>query len=90
MAITSAVLQPDIDDARWQAVLVRDRRSDGLFWYGVVTTGIYCRPHCPSRPAKRENLRFFGAPEEARAAGLRPCRRCDPDGKPTLAEPKQN
>lgn len=90
MAIVSAVSPPAIDDARWWAVLARDRRADGLFWYGVVTTGIYCRPHCPSRPAKRQNLRFFATPGEARAAGLRPCRRCDPDGMPTAAGQHQN
>lgn len=90
MAIEFAVSQPAIDENRWQAVLARDRGADGLFWYGVVTTGIYCRPHCPSRPAKRQNLRFFATPEEARAAGLRPCRRCDPDGMPTVMGPQQN
>lgn len=66
------------DDARWQAVVGRDRSADGAFWYGVVTTGIYCRPHCPSRP-KRENVRFFATQAAAHAAGLRPCRRCRPD-----------
>lgn len=64
--------------ARWQAVLERDHEADGRFWYGVVTTGIYCRPDCPSRP-KRENVRFFETPEAARLAGFRPCRRCRPD-----------
>ena len=66
------------DAARWQAVVVRDQSADGAFWYGVGTTGIYCRPHCPSRP-KRENVRFFETPAAAHAAGLRPCRRCRPD-----------
>lgn len=66
------------DDARWQAVVGRDRSADGTFWYGVVTTGIYCRPHCPSHP-KRENVRFFATQAAAHAAGLRPCRRCRPD-----------
>jgi len=67
------------DAARWQAVLDRDHRADGVFWYGVVTTGIYCRPQCPSGPAKRENVRFFETRAAARAAGLRACRRCHPD-----------
>ena len=66
------------DDARWQAVAERDRAADGHFWSGVLTTGIYCRPHCPGRP-KRENVRFFETREAARAAGLRACRRCFPD-----------
>ena len=68
----------EADDARWQAVVVRDRSADGAFWYGVVTTGIYCRPHCPSRP-KRGNVRFFETPQAAGEAGFRPCRRCRPD-----------
>jgi AraC family transcriptional regulator of adaptative response/methylated-DNA-[protein]-cysteine methyltransferase len=81
------ICEPHAEDAaRWQAVVGRDRSADGQFWYGVVTTGIYCRPHCPSRP-KRDNVRFFETPAAARRAGLRPCRRCRPDleqehGKP--------
>jgi len=69
---------PNSDAARWRAVHDRDRAADGQFWYGVLTTGIYCRPHCPSRP-KRENLRFFETCAAARTAGLRPCKRCQPD-----------
>lgn len=77
--MNSKVHQPyETDDARWQAVLDRDRAADGRFWCGVVTTGIYCRPHCPARP-KRENVRFFATREAARAAGLRACKRCCPD-----------
>jgi len=68
----------DSDDDRWQAVLDRDRAADGHFWCGVLTTGIYCRPHCSARP-KRENVRFFMTREAARAAGLRACKRCLPD-----------
>ena len=59
---------PNSDAARWRAVHDRDRAADGQFWYGVLTTGIYCRPHCPSRP-KRENLRFFETCAAARTAG---------------------
>ncbi|MEI8180066.1 Ada metal-binding domain-containing protein [Aestuariivirga sp.] len=70
--------QPEQDAERWQAVLSRDRGANGRFWYGVVTTGIYCRPHCPSRP-RRENVRFFNTRESARVAGLRACKRCQPD-----------
>lgn len=69
------------DEDRWRAVLSRDTGADGRFWYGVITTGIYCRPHCPSRP-RRENVRYFTNPAAARAAGLRPCRRCRPDHPP--------
>lgn len=69
-----------IDDDRWQAVLARDEAADGRFVYGVTTTGIYCRPTCPSRRPSREHVQAFADPAGARAAGLRPCRRCDPDG----------
>ena len=65
------------DDARWQAVLAREA---GQFLYGVVTMGVYCRPTCPSPRPKRANVRFFADSAAARAAGLRACRRCDPDG----------
>lgn len=67
------------DDARWDAVLRRDRAFDGRFVTGVLTTGIYCRPSCAARHPARENIRFFAAADAARAAGLRPCKRCLPD-----------
>lgn len=62
------------------AVTRRDREADGAFVYAVRTTGIYCRPSCASRPALPHNLLFFPSPEEAAAAGFRPCKRCKPDG----------
>jgi AraC family transcriptional regulator, regulatory protein of adaptative response / methylated-DNA-[protein]-cysteine methyltransferase len=67
------------DDAAWQAVMARDRGSDGLFVTGVLTTGIYCRPSCAARHPRRENVRFFADGAQARQAGLRPCKRCSPD-----------
>ncbi|MGH2561672.1 MAG: bifunctional DNA-binding transcriptional regulator/O6-methylguanine-DNA methyltransferase Ada [Thermomicrobiales bacterium] len=63
----------------WQAVLDRDRALDGQWYFGVRTTGIYCRPSCPSRRPKRENVVFLRSQEEAARAGFRPCRRCKPD-----------
>lgn len=63
----------------WTAVLARDRAFDGRFVTGVLTTGIYCRPSCSARHPRRENVRFFAGGAEARAAGLRPCKRCLPD-----------
>ncbi len=66
-------------DAAWRAVKARDRSHDGRFVTGVMTTGIYCRPSCAARHPKRENVRFFPDGEAARAAGLRPCKRCRPD-----------
>jgi AraC family transcriptional regulator of adaptative response/methylated-DNA-[protein]-cysteine methyltransferase len=62
----------------WDAVLGRDARRDGQFVYAVATTGVYCRPSCPSRRPRRESVRFFTAAEEAERAGFRACRRCKP------------
>lgn len=69
----------NLDEARWAAVIARDARSDGEFYYCVATTGVYCRPSCPSRSAKRANVRFCATAAEAEAQGFRPCRRCRPD-----------
>jgi AraC family transcriptional regulator of adaptative response/methylated-DNA-[protein]-cysteine methyltransferase len=68
---------PD-DGQRWRAVLERDRRQDGLFVYAVRSTGIYCRPSCPSRRPRRDRVRFFVVPEAAEHAGYRACLRCQP------------
>ena len=65
-----------------RARLARDRRFDGKFFIGVLTTGIYCRPICPSPHARRSNVRFFRSAEEAVAAGFRPCLRCRPEVAP--------
>ena len=73
------------DDDRWAAVVRRDRSADGAFYYSVRTTGVYCRPSCGSRLARRENVRFHATCEEAERAGFRPCRRCRPD-EAALAE----
>ena len=67
------------DDECWAAATARDRAFDGRFITGVLTTGIYCRPSCPARHPKRENVRFFADGAAARAAGLRACLRCSPD-----------
>ncbi|HUS25494.1 MAG TPA: bifunctional DNA-binding transcriptional regulator/O6-methylguanine-DNA methyltransferase Ada [Candidatus Binatia bacterium] len=64
----------------WTAVTARDRSQDGRFLYGVVTTGVYCRPSCPSRLPLRKNVRFYADAAQARADGLRACKRCRPDG----------
>ena len=67
------------DEDRWGAVVRRDRRADGLFYYAVQTTGVYCRPSCAARRARRENVRFYAADAEAERAGFRPCKRCRPN-----------
>lgn len=63
----------------WTAVLARDKAFDGRFVTGVLSTGIYCRPSCAARHPRRDNVRFFADGAAARAAGLRPCKRCSPD-----------
>lgn len=82
-AATPGTDEPEL--VRLAAVRTRNRSYDGTFVYGVTTTGIYCRPSCPSRQARPENLRFFADGDAARRAGLRACRRCRPDagGAPT-------
>jgi AraC family transcriptional regulator of adaptative response/methylated-DNA-[protein]-cysteine methyltransferase len=68
------------DDPRWARVVSRDRAADGQFWYSVSTTGIYCRPSCPSRTANARNVDLHDTLASARATGFRPCRRCRPEG----------
>jgi AraC family transcriptional regulator, regulatory protein of adaptative response / methylated-DNA-[protein]-cysteine methyltransferase len=67
------------DEECWRIALAKDRRYDGRFLTGVHSTGIYCRPSCPARAPKRENVRFYTSVAEAEAAGLRACKRCMPD-----------
>jgi AraC family transcriptional regulator of adaptative response/methylated-DNA-[protein]-cysteine methyltransferase len=69
-----------VDDPRWQTIVARDHRADGAFYYSVATTGVYCRPSCPSRRANPKNVRFHATAADAERAGFRPCRRCRPDG----------
>jgi AraC family transcriptional regulator of adaptative response/methylated-DNA-[protein]-cysteine methyltransferase len=70
---------PSLSSARWQAILERDLSADGRFVYAVTTTGVYCRPTCPSRRPHRDHVLFFDAGHEAVRAGYRACRRCRPD-----------
>lgn len=71
--------RPD-DETKWAAVLSRDPAAEGQFVYGVTSTGVYCRPTCPSRRPKRSNVAFFDSAESAEQAGFRPCLRCRPKG----------
>jgi AraC family transcriptional regulator of adaptative response/methylated-DNA-[protein]-cysteine methyltransferase len=75
------------EDSRWQAVLTRDGTGDGKFVYAVSSTGVYCRPSCPSKRPRRENVTFFRYPQEAESAGFRECLRCRP--KATAGNPQQ-
>ena len=81
----NTIMQPAIDNTGvvpaqqcWQAVRARDRSYDGKLYYGVVTTGVFCRPSCPARVPLRKNVRFYETPVQAARDGLRPCRRCRP------------
>src|SRR2546426_1081633 len=78
-SVNRAAVVSDLSPARrWHIVLARDRRFDGEFVYAVRSTGIYCRPTCPSRRPRRELVTFFPIPEAAEQAGFRPCQRCRP------------
>jgi AraC family transcriptional regulator of adaptative response/methylated-DNA-[protein]-cysteine methyltransferase len=68
-----------IDDTRWDAVVAHDRRADGGFVYAVTSTGVYCRPSCPSRRPRRDRVMFFDTTAAAREGGFRACKRCRPD-----------
>src|SRR5271166_7183152 len=77
-----------INDRRWQAVLDRDGSLDGTFVFGVSSTGIFCRPSCPAKRPRRENVSFFDHPLQAEGAGYRACLRCRPlavEGNPQSA-----
>src|ERR1700754_3018967 len=70
------------DKCRWQAVVERDERADGAFFFAVRTTGVFCRPSCASRAPRRENVEFFPTTDAAEAAGYRACKRCQPTSLP--------
>lgn len=73
---------------RWQQVLNRDTSADGKFFYAVKSTRIVCKPSCPSRRPRKELVRFFPTLDAARAAGYRPCKRCEPDRAAMKADPQ--
>jgi len=72
----------------WQQVLQRDTAADGQFVYAVKSTGVYCRPSCPSRRPERKNVSFFPTNEMAEAAGFRACLRCEPTRIAPKADPQ--
>jgi AraC family transcriptional regulator of adaptative response/methylated-DNA-[protein]-cysteine methyltransferase len=77
MNITAAL--PVEQDPRWQSVMARDRTADGSFFFSVASTRIYCRPSCPARRPKPENVSFFASAAKAETAGFRACKRCRPE-----------
>ena len=82
---TEMLAAATVSDPRWAAVLARDPKADGTFFYSVKTTGVYCRPSCAARTARPENVAFHLTVAEAERAGFRPCKRCKPH-QPPLAE----
>ena len=74
------------NDPRWARIVARDRTADGHLWYSVLTTGVYCRPSCPSRIRQSQDVLLHDTLEEAKATGFRPCKRCNPDGLSVEAE----
>jgi AraC family transcriptional regulator of adaptative response/methylated-DNA-[protein]-cysteine methyltransferase len=68
------------DDPRWARIVARDESADGHLWYSVSTTGVYCRPSCPSRVANPANVQLHDTLDDARTTGFRACKRCNPDG----------
>ncbi len=74
-----------VQDPRWAALVGRDARADGSFFYAVKTTGVYCRPSCAARTPRPENVELYADAPSAERAGFRPCKRCKP-GQPSLAE----
>lgn len=73
-------------DPRWAQIVARDKSADGHLWYSVATTGVYCRPSCPSRTANPKNVTLHDTLERARVTGCRPCKRCNPEGASFDAE----
>ncbi len=76
--MSSLVSNSLFEETLWQAILNRDKCFDGKVFYGVHSTGIYCRPTCPSRKPNRRQVVFFPSPQAAEAQGFRPCKRCHP------------
>jgi AraC family transcriptional regulator of adaptative response/methylated-DNA-[protein]-cysteine methyltransferase len=74
------------DERRREAVMARDPRADGAFVYGVTSTGVFCRPSCASRRPRADRMAFFASPGEAKAAGFRACRRCQPETTPETTD----
>jgi AraC family transcriptional regulator, regulatory protein of adaptative response / DNA-3-methyladenine glycosylase II len=87
-SLLQGIKNPAMDMDRiacYRAISTRDARFDGRLFVGVKTTGIYCRPICPARTPKFENVMFYASAAAAQEAGLRPCLRCRPETSPELA-----
>src|ERR1700681_4298849 len=84
--LSKPILPSVADDPRWARIVTRDKTADGRLWYSVATTGVYCRPSCPSRTANPKNVQLHDSLASARATGFRPCKRCNPEGLSTDRE----
>ncbi|MBM7691155.1 AraC family transcriptional regulator of adaptative response / methylphosphotriester-DNA alkyltransferase methyltransferase [Peribacillus deserti] len=69
----------EIEEKIWNTIVNCDSQFDGVFYYGVITTGIYCRPSCKSKTPNKGNVKIYNTTEQAKEDGLRPCKRCRPD-----------
>jgi AraC family transcriptional regulator of adaptative response/methylated-DNA-[protein]-cysteine methyltransferase len=88
LSLDQIEMTPVIENSQWQAVVERDGARDGKFVFAVSSTGVYCRPSCPARRPRRENVTFFRRPQDAESAGFRECLRCRPkalNGNPRQA-----
>lgn len=85
MSLVMKQLKTTEQDPRWRSVVNRDAQADGTFVYAVKSTGVYCRPSCPSRGAKPQNVTFYANCADAETAGYRACRRCNPKGQSSSA-----
>lgn len=74
---------------KWNAVISCDKRYDGLFYYAVKTTGIFCRPSCKAKAPLKKNILFFNSIDAALKSGFRPCKMCRPDINETIYEPNR-
>lgn len=89
---SDSTMMPVPQEKWWEAVLARDANQDGQFFFAVSTTGVYCRPSCPAKRPRRENVAFYRRPEDAEKAGYRACLRCKPrsaSGNPQTATVKE-
>src|SRR5450759_194179 len=78
-AVQNKIEKYRTDQERWHAVIHREKNAADAFVYSVKTTGVYCRPSCPARLARRENVLFHRTPKDAERAGFRACKRCKPN-----------
>lgn len=78
-----------LSEDKWEAVVNCDKRYDGLFYYAVKTTGIFCRPSCKAKPSLKKNTLFFDSVDKALKEGFRPCKMCRPDIKESIYEPNK-